>query len=141
MSKSKYVSKVNEIIISINCNYSEEINLIDNATDYSGKYIGIHIKTNIQNIYFTISDFQSCCEKFGVYLLVDKFNLNDLIGDKLKSIKYDSGNKQKDEKKYMKFCITTDNHKFYIEISNMHNGYYPHYYRVKYGNYEDIDEL
>jgi hypothetical protein len=136
----KYVSKVNEIITYINCNYTENINLSDNIIDYSGKYVGIHIKTNIQDIYFTISDFKSCCEDFGVYL-DSNHKLNDLIGNKLKSIKYDSCNKPKNEEKFIKFRIETNKHKFSIKIYNIHNGYYPHYYRVKYGNYEDISEL
>lgn len=141
MKDSKYISKVNEIIQSINCNYSEEIKYEDNTIDYSGEYIGIHIKTNIQDIYFTISKIQVCCENFGVYLL-NNTTTNNLIGNTLKSIKYCGSNKKSENiKKYIKFCIETNKHTFYIEINNIDGYYYPHYYRVKYGNYEDIDEL
>ena len=100
----------------------------------SDTYHGFIIHTNIQDIVFGISDYQSCCEDAG-YLTTND-NIDDFVGAELKKIilvDKDLNHKAVkeieesiDEGNMMFANIYTSNGVLQLVAYNRHNGYYSH---------------
>jgi hypothetical protein len=118
-------------------------------------YTGIYIKTNLQEMHFLIDNHHGCCESFDVEL--HGCEEKDLIGDIVKTVRWSINKKEfvpsyfevendesyESDKYYngVAVCIETNNRNVFIEIYNIHNGYYPHSYKVKWGEYQDEENL
>lgn len=153
---SCYIPKEDEYIINVT-NDLPDITLTGTGKEsikypvyLKKEHMGIYIKTNLQDIYFTIEDRHFCCEEYDVSMkntddeiLVD---YQELKNKKIKSIKFKSPGliKPNDYWKYKSdnmYDLELENETFTITISNDHNGYYEHTYVVKYGDYLDISEM
>lgn len=138
---------------------SDEI--VTSVEKYSDKeYIGLLLKTNYDTYKFGIDKFQICCENFDVtlydesnkYLISanEKDTKNDVafLGFFLKEINYCHARscKNVEDNNVLSLQITLKNKEltesiYYIDISNYHNGYYPHYSFLEWKNYKDCTEL
>lgn len=140
----------NEVIESV------DYVVVNKEHDY---FTGVAIKTNKQTMMFLISSEVSCCETFGVQMFYDGkcydvYENNNqskgeggfepvkaLVGQTLKTIKWDHEPTGYDYHSNCAFKIETDKTTFGINIFNEHNGYYPHSYKVKWNAYENSGEL
>ncbi len=141
-----YIGKDNEVIESV-----KEFAL-SHKTD---NYIGLYIKTNYDTYKFMISDFRACCEEYGVSLSdncekeIFDTNNKDLPNDFLKGyalVKIEYSHEKSNEYTFStKLVVRKVNEPYttvyYINISNGHNGYYPHGYIVEWSNYKNEGEL
>jgi hypothetical protein len=146
MTTSIYIGADDEVITDV-----KSIGTVE-----SKDFLGIEIVTNKQSMTFLISDERLCCESFGVGLTQkEQFNINDfmsveevnsLIGSTLLKVSYGSEEKLKsswDCDEYgnvIKVNIKTSSTDFIVCIYNIHNGYYSHNYKIKYGDHEDFND-
>jgi len=131
---------------------------LENNCKYRGDNMeGFKIITNKQEIICSINNDQSCCEEWG-YNIYKFPNELEYSNAEIKNIIYDENNKTEHMQEIIKLNKLYKMNAQYISISiytnvgilvimmwNIHNGYYPHTYHIKYkwDNKEinDFDEL
>lgn len=133
---ARYVVKDDDIEIITNVERYEE-------TYESENFIGIRIITNKQTMHFLIDNYQTCCETYDVIL--HNCNFYDLINDEVKIVRWADEDEFRSNDNWGHntaiIYLETNNKDVFIEIFNDHNGYYPHSYKVNWGDYSDTDRL
>ena len=116
-----------EIILDI-----KEVSGFNDTPDSWSSYDGYKIITDKQEIFFGISNGQSCCENWGYFSTPD--DLNEFIGTGLLEVKvvdtslYTEKLKELylDEGQIMFVTFETTNGTLQFAAYNSHNGYYGH---------------
>lgn len=112
--------------------FADKIISIDEECD--GEYVGYIIKTNNQTIKVLIENFQNCCEEFGYKIFDESKNnieINSLIDEYITDVQW---NHKLEDDYSITIEITTKINKFYIQIYNIHHGYYLHDYIISWNN-------
>lgn len=113
--------------------------------DKNGGYVGYCVETSEQTIKLLIEDFQNCCESYGCDIVYE--TTNDMIGatvlDVYWGLDFETVN---DDCEYTgisnaNVIIETDRGNITLNVSNNHNGYYPHQICAKWKDYEDYQRL
>jgi len=133
----------------------DEQYITDITYDDGDRYSGIVIVTDKQHMNFKISNYTSCCEDYGITVLInerervindskdiDDFK-DDLIGQKVLCVKHyhDGVRDFRDAGDEANFEIKTTDKEIIISLWNEHNGYYPHDYVVNWNDYTDSGTL
>ena len=140
--------------------YIQEINL--DYYDYDARYTGIELKTNNNSLKFLIEDGQFCYETFGVAIKIDNklcdptfrftqstlynhnfesLGVDSIIGDNIEYIQFLRDFNYDDDMTSVDIFIKTDLHNIFICIYNIHNGYYPHDYKLDFGTFQDHGKI
>ncbi len=114
---------------------------IGDQSEFKG-YDGLHVETENSPIKILISNRSSCCESWNVKMYWDEENDTyegedaTEVCEKLKDKKIQSVvhridreaklNKVSSETSYACADIVTDSGVLHVDLSNHHNGYYPH---------------
>lgn len=121
-----------EIIVSV-----KEIDTFKYKHD---AWFGYEIVTNKQTIRVLISDFQNCCERYGVDMNTpDK---KDIVGDTVISVGW-AKNTCKDDDYLQTATVNLETSSGLTELIayNEHNGYYPHSVYVEWNGYKDVQQI
>lgn len=119
--------------------------LIAARVEKDDMYDTLTLECENEEFTFGISNDQMCCESFGIivsknggeYEDVKDVDFTEFQGMKITSAQYTT------ETRYDGVAVRVEftNGTLMIEIYNDHNGYYPHSYKVEYGDWSDEDNL
>lgn len=114
--------------------------------DTSTDWLGVRLVTPLCDIIVAIDDFQSCCERYGLTTYIDGVEGDPatLVGASVASVAWD-GAFPLPEGYEMHTApvrvVLEDGRIVHIVAWNEHNGYYCHYVRVAWNEYEDLQNI
>lgn len=104
-------------------------------------WTGYKIVTGRQTVTVMIDNYAQCCEDWGV-----EISSKDIIGQEITLVEWARSLPDEEKRSWetpfqATVLVKTDKKDIFITAWNVHEGYYPHSYKVKWADYEDSDYI